>query len=303
MSTTPAKHQATGHLCAFLAMAGFGLMSPFAKVLLADSPMDTINLATLRMIGCAICLLIMLPFLPRQRIAKGDFLPLILMSLFGMALNMYSYTYGVGLTLPSHAGIVTTLPPMFVLILSVLFLKQKMDWTRALGIGIATAGVLTLVLGQSSPEDGQSSILGDMLCLFAQVILACYFVFFLRLLRTYHPFVLLVWLFSISCILSLPFVGADLVHFPWQEMTGTNWFYTLFIVLGTTFVPYLLITVAQKLLQPSIAVCYNYVQPVTALILSLAWGLEVLTLNKMIAIPLIVFGLLIVTQLIRFKRS
>ncbi len=306
MSTLPHSTNSPlrGHLAAFSAMALFGIISPCGARLLADGVMDGVMLANIRLIGTALCFLLILPFLPRQRMQGKDILRLCLMSLCGMAASNYSYTIGLGLTVPSHAGVMATTPPMFVLILSVIFLKQRMDWMRGLGIVIATIGVLILVFANASGGDaGQSSMLGDGLCLLAQVLLACYFVFFTDLLQRYHPFVLLAWLFTLSSLMSLPFVGADMLSFSWSAMTSFHWTYAAIIVVGTTFIPYILITQAQRLLQPTMVACYNYVQPLVALALSLLWGLEVMTMPKYVALPLIVLGLLIVTQLIRFKRA
>ncbi len=283
-------------------MALFGIISPCARLLFADGVMDGMMLANLRLIGTALCFLCLLPFLPRQRMRGEDILRLCLMSLCGMAASNYSYTIGVGLTLPSHAGVMSTLPPMFVLILSAIFLKQRISWVRAIGIAIASLGVLILVFANAGGDIGQSSLIGDGLCLLAQLLLACYFVFFTDLLQRYHPLVLMAWLFTLSSIMALPFVGSDMLSFSWSSLTATHWTYTLLIVLGSTFIPYILITMAQRLLQPTLVACYNYVQPVVALGLSLLWGLEVMTAPKYIAIPLIVLGLLIVTQLIRWKK-
>ncbi len=292
-----------GHLVALAAMALFGIISPIAKLLLADGPMTGMMLSTLRLVGPAICFLPLLLLLPRQRMQRRDLLPLTLMSLCGMALSTYSYTIGIGMTLPSHAGVLSTMPPMFVLILSVIFLKQSMNWTRALGIALATIGVLMLVFAGDVSGNAKHMLLGDALCLLTQLLLACYFVFFTGLIQRYHPFVLLTWLFGISSLLALPFVASDLANFPWEQMRPKDWSYTAILVLGSTFIPYVLITIAQRLLQPSLVACYNYVQPVVALGLSLAWGLEAMSWTKAAAIAFIVVGMLVITQLIRFKKG
>ena len=285
---------------AFAAMLLFAIISPCAKLLLAQSPIDSVMIASLRLIGSAIFLLLLLPILPRQRIQRGDILSLLLMSLCGMALSMYSYTMGIGLTLPSHAGILTTLPPMFVLLLGWVFLKQRIPWMRAVGIAIAAIGVLILVVSNSHAASSASNILlGDGLCLLAQLLLACYFVFFTGLIKRYHPFVLLSWLFGISSLIVLPFVWDDILHFPWAQLSASSWGYILAIVLGSTLIPYLLITGAQRILAPSVVTCYNYVQPLTALLLSLAWGIETMSWGKAIAISLILIGLSIVIELIK----
>lgn len=302
-TTTPSSNSLSGHLMAFAAMASFGIMSPVAKLLFVDDcPMDSMTLSSLRLIAPALVLLLIFPFLPKQKIERKDIFRLIIMSLCGLGISMYSYTIGVGLTIPSHAGILTTLPPIFVLILSAIFLKQKIDWGRASGIAFAMVGVLILVFSAAQSDSGSASLLGDGLCLFTQMLLACYFVFFIDIIKRYHPLFLLSLIFGISAISSLPFVAADLVSFPWAEMSTKAWIYSAVIVFACTLIPYLLITGAQRRLLPSVVVCYNYIQPLIALALSLAWGLELMSWSKGLAIIFILLGLSLVIQVIKIKK-
>lgn len=68
----------------------------------------------------------------------------------------------------------------------------------------------------------------------------------------------------------------------------------LYVVVGATFVAYFLIPVGQKRLKPVLVCMYSYVQPVVAMCISLAVGLDTMTWAKGVATVLVFAGVGIV---------
>lgn len=64
----------------------------------------------------------------------------------------------------------------------------------------------------------------------------------------------------------------------WNELTPQTIAGILFIVIGATFISYMLIVIGQKNLRPTVAGMYNYVQPVVACIVAICCGMESLNL-------------------------
>ena len=64
----------------------------------------------------------------------------------------------------------------------------------------------------------------------------------------------------------------------------------IYVVVGATFISYFLIPFAQKRLQPVVVCMYSYVQPVIAMVIALAMGLDHLTLLKVVASVLVFTG-------------
>ena len=75
----------------------------------------------------------------------------------------------------------------------------------------------------------------------------------------------------------------------WNELTPQTIAGILFIVIGATFISYMLI------LRPTVAGMYNYVQPVVACIVAICCGMESLNLIKSAAVVLIFTGVYLVT--------
>ncbi|MBN2070227.1 MAG: DMT family transporter [Candidatus Krumholzibacteriota bacterium] len=79
------------------------------------------------------------------RALKNSFLKLILMGLTGVAgYNYFLYT-GQAEIKPGAAALITTLAPLFTLILAVIFLREKVTLKTVLGIIIAFAGLYIVI--------------------------------------------------------------------------------------------------------------------------------------------------------------
>ena len=68
------------------------------------------------------------------------------------------------------------------------------------------------------------------------------------------------------------------------------------MVLGATFLCYILMPIAQKSLRPTVVSMYNYVQPVVSAVLAILWGLDNFTFVKAVSILLVFVGVYVVTQ-------
>lgn len=68
------------------------------------------------------------------------------------------------------------------------------------------------------------------------------------------------------------------------------------VVLGGTFFAYLLVPIGQRLLRPTVATMYNYVQPIVASCIAIIVRLDSFGIMKSFAIALVFLGVYIVTQ-------
>lgn len=68
------------------------------------------------------------------------------------------------------------------------------------------------------------------------------------------------------------------------------------VVVGATFVSYILVVIGQKRLRPTVAGMYNYIQPLVACIVAILWGMDTFGITKAFAILLIFAGVFLVTM-------
>ena len=128
-----------GHGCAALANVIWGLMAPFAKVIMVGGLITPLVLTDLRVIGAAILFWCASFFAPRETVSRADLIRLFFASLFAITLNQGSYIFGVGLTTPGNATILTSTMPLWAMVLAAVLLKDPITlkkWDKIMADGI-----------------------------------------------------------------------------------------------------------------------------------------------------------------------
>jgi len=231
------------------------------------------------------------PFPARARLS------LFFAALLGIVLNQGSFILGVSMTSPIDASVVTTTAPIFAMIIAALYLREPITGMKIAGVAIGAVGALMLILSSpAAASSGSGSIGGDLLCMFAQLSYATYFVVFKGLIGRYGPVTLMKWMFLFATLCWLPFGAEDFVSTRWQAFGWRNFAEVGFIVLGATFLTYLLLPVGQKNLRPTVGCMYNYLQPLVASLVAVLAGMDRFTTIKAAAVVLVFAGVYAVTR-------
>lgn len=294
------KEQGNGlvlaHLSIFGAAAIWGLMAPIGKAAMT-SGITGLDMVTFRVAGGAICFWLASLFSVREKVLPKDLLGLFFAAMFAIVCNQCCFTIGLSITSPINASIVTTSLPIVALVSSAIFLRERVTWKKVLGIALGVGGALMLVLGSAAAHDAKAgNIWGDILCVCAQCSFAVYLALFKPLVSKYHTITCMKWMFLFSTMVILPFSFNSLAAIPVAEIQLVTWLESAFVVVGGTFVAYLLMMRAQKALRPTVVAMYNYVQPVTSAIVSVVAGLGIFGLTQTLAIALIVLGVYTVNK-------
>ena len=292
-----------GHCALLAANTMWGLMAPLGKDLLNGSVIPPLSLAALRIVGGALLfwmltLLTPTSVMPKESIDRRDWPRLIIASLLVIAANQALIILGLSYASPVDGAVVCSTTPIFCLLLATLVFRQRMAWMKVAGVALGFAGMLMFVFGGSADASMHvdNPLLGDSLCLLAQFFGAMYLVFFSDIIQKYSPFTLMKWLFTISAVAMLPFTATDIVSIPWHELTGAMTAELIYVVLCATFLAYLLLPVGQKSVQPTAVAMYNYLQPVVAMVYSLAAGLAIMNGMSVLATALIFIGVWMVSR-------
>lgn len=287
----------TGHICMFIACAMWGLMAPLGKDAMANGISGLVMVA-FRTTGAAICFwLTSLLTRNKEEVLSRDLLLLFFASMLGIVLNQCCFTIGLSMTSPVNASIITTTMPIVTMILAAIFLKEPVTAKKVGGIFLGASGALLLIIG-SADMAGKSAgnTLGDMLCLTSQCSFAAYLTLFKRLVQKYSVVTSMKWMFTYASIVILPFSYKEMSVLQWSAIDVKTWMETCFVVVGATFLAYILMMRGQKLLRPTLVSMYNYVQPIVACLVSVAAGLGIFSWLQAIAILLVFSGVWFVTQ-------
>lgn len=288
-------------LLAHLSLAGaaicWGLMSPLGKDAMQHG-IDGITLVSLRVLGGAILFWFTSLFTPRETISRKHIALLCLAAVFGLVGNQCCFTIGLSLTSPVNAGIVTTTMPISALLLSALILKEPITLRKALGVALGCCGAVLLVMTSvrtAAGASGMGDLRGDLLCFAAQISYTIYLTVFGWLAKRYSIFTVNKWMFlSATCII-WPFTAQHVWQTPWSALSMVTLAEIAYVVVGGTFLAYILMIRGQQVLRPTVVSMYNYVQPIVAVIVSIVLGLAVFTLTHALAVALIFSGVALVT--------
>ncbi|WP_418662949.1 DMT family transporter [Alistipes ihumii] len=275
----------------------FGLLSPVSKALLDSGLISPAGLMMTRTAGAAAAFWTASLFVRREPVALRDRLSLFFAALLGIVLNQGSFILGVSMTSPIDTSVVTTTAPIFAMIIAALYLREPITGMKIAGVAIGAVGALMLIFSSpAAASSGGGSVGGDLLCMFAQLSYATYFVVFKGLIGRYGPVTLMKWMFLFATLCWLPFGAEDFVSTRWQAFGWRNFAEVGFIVLGATFLTYLLLPVGQKNLRPTVGCMYNYLQPLVASLVAVLAGMDRFTTIKAAAVVLVFAGVYVVTR-------
>ena len=290
-------HSWKGHVALLAANIIWGLNAPIGKEALAVVSASAVT--AYRMLGACLAFWLLSLFLPHEHVTRRDKVLLIFAALFGIVFNQGMFIYGLSLTSPVDASIITSMPPIITMILSAIFLREPITWKKVIGTVLGVSGALILIFGSSAARSGavgSGNITGDLLCLLAQVSFCIYLTLFKGLISRYSPVTVSKWLFLYASIFFLPVSSGDVISVDYLELPFSIYWRLFYVVFGATFLSYLFMTTGQHLLRPTIISMYNYAQPVVATFVSVALGLSIFEFSTGMAIFLIFSGVYFVTQ-------
>ena len=232
----------------------------------------------------------------REKIKKKDLVKLAVCGLFGVAVNQLFFFEGLNLTSPINASIIMTTNPIIVLVISFIFLRDKITGYKLFGVLLGIFGAWNLILNSNNMSFSSGSGLGDVFVLINATSYGLYLVLVKPLMSKYNPITILFIVFSFGLIFVFPFGYNELSLVNWTEIPNNIWFEIGFVVLFTTFFAYLLNAFALKNVSPNTVSIYIYLQPVLASFFAIYWGSDELKEDKIIAALLIFAGVYLVSK-------
>lgn len=294
------KEQATGHLLIFISALIFGLNYPISKWLLSTHLTPEFYMCARMLVSCVLFWGLSL-FLPREKLSLKEIGIFFLCAIGGVTGNQLLFVWGLDMTSPIDASVITSGRPIIVLLLSALILRERITRLKAAGVHVGAAGAIWLVLLSGGSRDGSAASLSGDLCIFASgFVYALYFVFSKPLAEKYQATTMMKWMFLAAAIQVLPFyLPAALSSENPLMLAPLNTQAVLamiFVFLGTSFLGYLLIPMAVKRIRPTTASMYNNVHPIVACVLAVVLAQDTLSVEKILAALAILAGVYMVTK-------
>ncbi len=282
-------------IAAFLATSIYGINHTIAKEVMPIY-IGSSGFIMLRLFGATLIFWLISLFTPYEKIDKKDILKIIFASVLGMCTNMLAFFRGLELSTPINSGVIITLAPVLVLILSYFFLKEKITFKKILGILIGFSGAVYLITNTSLTGINAPNIpLGNSFFLLNASAYAGYLIIIKPLTKKYNIFTLMKWLFLIGLILSSPLTVTQFTQVNWLELPWFAVWRMMYVVIGTTFLTYLLNIYALKTLSPTAVGSFIYLQPIITIIFALVTANDTLDSTKVLSCILVFIGVYLVS--------
>ncbi|MDC0099760.1 MAG: DMT family transporter [Crocinitomicaceae bacterium] len=261
------------HIALFSVNALYGANHVIAKGVMPDYLTPSVFIF-LRASGATLLFWIFKIIFVREKVQRKDLFLMALCGLFGVAMNQLFFFHGLSLTSPVNTGIIMTINPILVVVLSFFILKEAITLRRSVGILIGATGAVLLTL-TAGTGIGDSS-LGDFFIFINAASYALYLVLVKPLMGKYKPLTVITYVFSFGFIFVMlyppTFMELSITNFSRIPMSMV--FVIIYVVVGVTFLAYLLTVFGLKHVSPSATSAYIYLQPV--LVMLFAVGLSAL---------------------------
>ena len=246
--------------------------------------MSPLTGAAIRCTFAAVAFWIIGWFMPKEQSTPKEKILLLLLGALGLYGFMFLYLIGLSKTTPVSSSIFTSLEPIWVFVIMIVFYKEKVSVKKIVGMAIGLVGALVCILTQKSDD------------LASFVAYAIYLVMSQRILANVGAMTMLRYTFTGAAITGLivtAITGFDApvltIPIHWQPFL-----ILMFVLIFPTTVSYLLIPIGLKYLKTTVVAIYGYLILIVATITSLAIGQDRFSWTQTFAIVFICAGVYLV---------
>lgn len=290
-------------LAATLATCIYGINHTVSKTLMAEY-VPPFAIIIIRVFGAAILFWLISIFTTNQKIDRKDIPRIVGSAIFGMSINMLLSFKGLSLSTPINSSVIVTVSPIIVFILSAFLIREKITWLKASGAIIGLFGALILILfGKQMSFNAADIPLGNTLIFINATSYGIYLIMVKPLTKKYSAITLMKYLFLTACIINLPICYSEFNTVAWQALPFDAIWRIVFVIIGTTFLTFLLNIYALKEISASTLGVFVYLQPVIAISYAIFIGADQLNTIKIMAAALVFLGVFMVSKNPSRKRA
>ena len=262
MNTLSTRQLLFTYIALALAVLFWGLSFVATKIALQSFP--PFCLIFLRFLTAGIFFTFLLLRTGFPAITWKNLKPLLFLAVFQPGLYFTFETVGLQHTSATKASLIIATIPIVVLLLSMLFLKERVRTLNVIGIIVSIFGMALLIFGGSSHEMG-GTLLGDALILGAVLSASMYMILTRRLGEFFSSIQITGMQIIIGAILFFPAFLYTLPRVQWQSVTGDAIIAVIALTIFATIGAFLCYNYAlTKIPASRVSVCINGIPLVTA---------------------------------------
>ncbi|MBT2680394.1 DMT family transporter [Bacillus sp. ISL-35] len=289
----PFRTKLTASFYALLSISFWGVSFVSAKAVLGK--LDPYSLLVLRFgIGALFLLMVLLLNRSRLRISIGYIPHLVVLGILGVFIHQVLQATSLLTINASSAGWLISFSPIFTVLLSVLFLHEKMDVKKAVGMLVAITGVFIVTTTRSGHTFEFALNIGFILMILSTLNWAVYSILLKKLQIPYPAHVVTFYMSLIGFVLTLPFMIRNRGWESLPLLTKTEWVHLLFLGIFVSGIGYWYWGKALEVLDASRVSIFIYLEPLVTLMAAIILLHEKFILISAVGGLIIMIGVAIV---------
>lgn len=291
------RNSIAGHMSALIAYAIFGFNIIVCKDLTSGNLIPPLGIFTLRSLVAGALFWIVSLFLPSEKVDRKDYIRIFAASMLGFLTCQVTFLVGIPHITPMDCSILTAMSPIYTMGIAAIVIKEPITFQKAGGVAISFVGIIYLIVSRVVTPGGvaESTPFGIFMIVLNSLSFSMYLGIFKPLIAKYSAVTFMKWIFLFSACVSAPLSMKGLIATDWTTIPPTQYAELAFLIICATFVTYFLIPIAQKRIRPTLVSMYSYIQPIIAIVVSIALGMDVITWQKVLAAVMVFGGVVIVS--------
>lgn len=289
----PFRTKLTASFYALLSISFWGVSFVSTKALLGK--LDPYSIMVLRF-GLGALFLLMILLLNRYRLLISiQYVPhLIVLGVLGVFVHQILQATALLTINASSAGWLISFSPIFTVILSILFLHEKMNITRTIGMITAITGVLIVTTTRSGHSFEFTLSIGFLLMILSTLNWAVYSILLKKLRIPYPALVVTFYMSLIGFLLTTPFIIRNRGWGSVSLLTLAEWAHLFFLAIFVSGIGYWYWGKALEVLDASKVSMFLYLEPIATLIAAIFLLHEKFILISALGGFIIIIGVIIV---------
>jgi drug/metabolite transporter (DMT)-like permease len=243
------------------------------KVILGEG-LTPIAIATFRFL-LAGCLFLIILFLNKIRnrnyeilVKREDVPTLIVLAFSGVTIFFIAQYTGIQMANASVASIlVCLLSPVLISLFSIYIFKETLSKTQLFGIGTASLGTLTVILGGTPNLEGNLIfLLGSLILLITPLLWTAYTLLGKKITQKYDPFLVVAYVNILGGLFLIPFSLTEGSFQNILDLTNQEWMAILYLASTCSLLGYLIWFHVMKRSTAAAASSFLFAEPIITVI-------------------------------------
>ena len=255
-------------LALIIANVIWGMASPIFKFALSNIPPFT--LAFIRFFFAGL-IFVPLAIGNWQKLTVRQWFEILLIGFFGITINVSFFFLGVIKTESINVPIIGSSGPIFIYLLSIIFLKEKPKKKVLIGMLIALIGVLVIIISPIFLERKKfiiGAIEGNLFILIAVFGGVLQTIIGRDILKKINPFQVAAITFLFGSLTFLPFISKELANWNISNLNVAGWTGIIFGVFFSSALAYFLYYYGISKLNAQDVGIFTYIDPLAAIVIA-----------------------------------